>query len=305
MLFAVYVLLVVAWFGRAGISLDKEVVVGVVLGALVVWSVGRPWRDAALLAVGWVPFLAALMCYDAARAGAAALGRPVVVNPQVHVDRLLGDQVPTVWLQHHLYDGAHVHWWDVLATVVYVSHFFACFALAGWLWTRDRKAWGIFATRFFILCFAAAVTFALVPTAPPWAAAELGRIEPVVRSATHGWKALHLREPEALLQQGRQIANPYAAIPSLHAGWALLFSVTLWPRATRAGRALLAGYALAMAFTLVYTGEHFVIDICVGWFYVAGAIWLERRVRLPLTRLFNASTRRGFRRREAYSQAVP
>jgi membrane-associated phospholipid phosphatase len=32
---------------------------------------------------------------------------------------------------------------------------------------------------------------------------------------------------------------------------------------------VLAAYPLCMAFTLVYTGEHFVIDIVIGWLYAA------------------------------------
>jgi membrane-associated phospholipid phosphatase len=32
---------------------------------------------------------------------------------------------------------------------------------------------------------------------------------------------------------------------------------------------LLAAYPICMAFSLVYTGEHFVTDIFVGWIYVA------------------------------------
>jgi membrane-associated phospholipid phosphatase len=32
-------------------------------------------------------------------------------------------------------------------------------------------------------------------------------------------------------------------------------------------RALLVAYPLAMAFTLVYTAEHFFADILIGWLY--------------------------------------
>ena len=43
----------------------------------------------------------------------------------------------------------------------------------------------------------------------------------------------------------------------------------------------LVAYVLAMAFTLVYTGEHYVADIVIGWLYaaavVAGVAWARRR----------------------------
>ena len=34
-----------------------------------------------------------------------------------------------------------------------------------------------------------------------------------------------------------------------------------------------------MAFTLVYTGEHYVVDVLVGWLYAAGAVAAVAAVR--------------------------
>src|SRR5436190_348825 len=123
-LMTAYVLGLVVLFGRTGISFDKEIVLLVVVGALAVWCVGRPWSEARRLALGWVPFLAALVAYDAARSLAQTLGRPVAVTPQINAEKLLFfGHVPTVSLQAHFLD-AHVHWYDVAASLVYVSHFF-------------------------------------------------------------------------------------------------------------------------------------------------------------------------------------
>jgi membrane-associated phospholipid phosphatase len=186
-----------------------------------------------------------------------------------------------------------------LATLVYVSHFFATFVVAGWLWPRNREAWRVFTARFFILSFMGALTFAVFPTAPPWAASDFGRIGPVARIADHGWQVLNLQEPEVLLQRGRAIANPYAAIPSLHAGWALLLVITLWPFVAKPLRSLLVAYPLAMGATLVYTGEHFVVDILVGWLYVLLAIVVERATRDRRRELFADVRARWERRRGA------
>jgi membrane-associated phospholipid phosphatase len=35
-------------------------------------------------------------------------------------------------------------------------------------------------------------------------------------------------------------------------------------------RALLLLYPLAMGFTLVYTGEHYIFDVVLGWVYAVG-----------------------------------
>jgi membrane-associated phospholipid phosphatase len=279
--FVVYCVVLVWWFGSAGVALDKRVVVLLVCGALAIGCIGRPASEARRLLFDWLPFLAVLLLYDFARSMAHVIGRPVVVDPQIDADRLLfGGVVPTPWLQEHFYDAATPHWYDVVSTLVYVSHFFVIFVVGGWLWPRDRPAWKIFAARFFILSFAGALTFAVLPTAPPWAAAqEFHKLPHVERIASHGWEVLNLQEPEVLLQRGRAIANPYAAIPSLHAGWALLVSITLWPYVSRRWRFLLVAYPIAMGASLVYTGEHYVVDVLIGWAYVALAVVVERATR--------------------------
>ena len=39
----------------------------------------------------------------------------------------------------------------------------------------------------------------------------------------------------------------------------------LWPLVRRRWRPLLVAYPLVMAFTLVYSAEHYVFDILLGW----------------------------------------
>jgi membrane-associated phospholipid phosphatase len=67
-----------------------------------------------------------------------------------------------------------------------------------------------------------------------------------------------------------------AAVPSLHAAYTLLFALFLWPIAGRA-RPLLALYPVAMAFALVYSAEHYVSDILLGWAYTLAAVWVVSR----------------------------
>ena len=38
-----------------------------------------------------------------------------------------------------------------------------------------------------------------------------------------------------------------------------------WPRLRKRWRPLLVGYAVVMAFSLVYSAEHYVFDILLGW----------------------------------------
>ena len=50
------------------------------------------------------------------------------------------------------------------------------------------------------------------------------------------------------------------------------------------GRPLLVAYPLAMAFALVYTAEHYVADILLGWGYALVALWVVGRVADALRR---------------------
>ena len=70
-------------------------------------------------------------------------------------------------------------------------------------------------------------------------------------------------------------ASPVGALPSLHAAWPFMIMLFFWLRAGR-WRILLVGYTLAMAYTLVYTGDHFVFDILLGWTYVIVAVLAVR-----------------------------
>ena len=97
---------------------------------------------------------------------------------------------------------------------------------------------------------------------------------------------MNLHTASALLDQGQASVNLVAAVPSLHAGMTLAISVFLWHRVSRGWRPVLAAYVIIMAFTLVYTAEHFVIDILLGWALAAVVMfameWFtSRRARPP------------------------
>ncbi len=92
-------------------------------------------------------------------------------------------------------------------------------------------------------------------------------------SSARGWRALDLHTATALLDQGQASVNLVAAIPSLHAGMSAALAAFLWNRLSRRWRPVLVAYPLVMAFTLVYTAEHYVIDILLGWALAAAVIY--------------------------------
>jgi len=86
-----------------------------------------------------------------------------------------------------------------------------------------------------------------------------------------------LHSATALIQEGQASVNLVAAIPSLHAGLTAAVSAFLWTRVRRKWRPLLVAYPLIMAFTLVYTAEHYVIDILLGWALAAVVVMASNR----------------------------
>jgi hypothetical protein len=181
-----------------------------------------------------------------------------------------GGQIPTIWLQQHLYQPGVVQWWEVVVTLVYVSHFLTVPTVAVILWVRARPQWARFIRRWFTLCVAGLVTYFVYPAAPPWWAALHGQLGPVERISTNGWDAIGLHGAGNTLNALQvHASNPVAAMPSLHTAWAMMAVVFFLPVVRRRWWPLLFAYPLAMTFTLVYTGEHYVIDVLVGWAYVA------------------------------------
>ena len=70
------------------------------------------------------------------------------------------------------------------------------------------------------------------------------------------------------------VSNQYAAMPSLHFGWALWCALVLVPRVRhRWSRALAAGYPVFTLFTIIITGNHYWLD-AVGGALVIGLGWI-------------------------------
>lgn len=246
----------------------------------------RPWRDQVRILVDWVPLIAALVVYDHTRGIANTLGMPLRVHEPVVVERaLFGGTVPTVWLQEQLSGDGGRPWWTVFTGLVYTSHFLLPWLIAAILYVLSRERWSRYMRRILLLSYLGLVTYILLPAAPPWYAARAGVIQAEIHRATGFGFRLYSVDIGADWLAAH--SNPVAAIPSLHAAFALLIAIALWPSARRRWwRLPLAAFPLAMGFTLVYGGEHYVIDVLLGWVYVGLAIGLARaweRRRAPAT----------------------
>ncbi|WP_425565594.1 phosphatase PAP2 family protein [Pilimelia columellifera] len=262
---------VAGWLG-IGLPIDPVYAFVWLWSAAIAWNSHRPWREHLRFGRDWLLIVLLLVAYNLSRGfadnGATPHVLELIVTDRVMFGWLTDGQVPTVWLQRRLYDPDAIRWWDVLVSWVYFSHFVAALAAAVVLWLRDRDRWAAYLRRFAFLCLAGLATYFAYPAAPPWWAAKYGLLEDVARISTRGWSAVGMHGAGNLLNAGQLGVNPVAAMPSLHTAFALFVVVFFLSTTRRRWWPLLLAYPLAMTFTLVYAGEHYVIDVLVGWAYV-------------------------------------
>jgi membrane-associated phospholipid phosphatase len=109
----------------------------------------------------------------------------------------------------------------------------------------------------------------------------------VGRFTSEGFDPIGLHMVGGMVSQGQYLVNPVAAMPSLHTAYATLAAGFFWFGKKWWQKALLACYPFAMGFSLLYGGEHYVVDEIAGAAYALAVIagWRllrRRRVRSGL-----------------------
>jgi membrane-associated phospholipid phosphatase len=235
-----------------------------VLAAVVLGAAASVWLfDTGAASVrAWSLYLAAFALFAYLRRLTDELGVAPRFGYVIDADTLLGfGRVPTVWLQQHLHTPGHVGAIDVLTIAVYLSYFLVPHVVAFVLWKANRSRFVRYGSEVLICAYAGLLVSAIVPTAPPWLAGqrdELPFVAKIVSDAVGGF------DP-TVYRSGYEIVgvNPVAAMPSLHMALTTLVAIAAWQRG-RVVAAVGAGYAMAMGFSLVYLGEHYVTDVILG-----------------------------------------
>lgn len=279
----------IAWL-TIGIPTDPVEAFLWIWAATIAWNNGRPLRTHLLFLRDWAIVIVLLVVYNISRGWASTIS-PHITMMITADDRmfggLTGGEIPTMWLQQHLYSPRHVHWYETIISFVYFSHFVMALIVAAVLWLRNRDRWMTFVRRWFTLTALILATYFLYPAAPPWFAAQNdnlhgplllstdGSSSTVLRLSTRGWDAIGLHHAGSLLNAAQvQEANQVAAMPSMHSAYALLVVAFFLPTIRKRWWPLLLCYPLAMGFALVYSGEHYVTDVLSGWLYVGVTLLL-------------------------------
>jgi len=222
------------------------------------------WRSWGVMLLEWLPFFVLLALYDYLRGAVSVVPAQAHLLPQIDIDKaLFGGTVPTVWLQEHLWTPGHFHWYDYGIWGVYMTHFFVVWIVAAVLWRLSRQHFRRYALLTVTLTVAAFLTYWLYPAQPPWLAGQAHGLPAIDRIVPLVWGQLGVPTISSAYENSGFV-NTVAAMPSLHAAYPIMLMLFFWP-AGRLVRIVLGAYTLAMAFTLVYGGEHFVADILAGW----------------------------------------
>jgi hypothetical protein len=126
-----------------------------------------------------------------------------------------------------------------------------------YLYLRHNRSFYFVRNMFMIAMAIALVGYIVFPTAPPRFMPEWGFIDSV--SDVTG---VHVNHASASMTA---LFNPYAAVPSMHVAFALMVG---WPLARlvrpRALKILWVLYPFLMAFVIVATANHFIVDALLG-----------------------------------------
>ena len=171
----------------------------------------------------------------------------------------------------------------MLSALAYMSHFFLPVLLGFYIWYwRRGVGFNALMWTYITVSFMAAVVYVLFPAAPPWMAAESGDIPPVFDVIKHGLQLIGFDTLARLKGDTSALYLTAAAFPSIHAAFPLIgVIVTRHYRMPRWVQTVLIAHLCVIWFTIVYTGEHYVIDIAGGVAFAFGAWWIVQTVGAP------------------------
>ncbi|MFI6334748.1 phosphatase PAP2 family protein [Streptomyces sp. NPDC050535] len=154
-------------------------------------------------------------------------------------------------------------WLGVPADFWYASlHYMVTPAILIWLFRSRAVRYRAARTWLMTSTFIGLIGFTLLPTCPPRLLdASHGFVDTMAQYSDYGWWAGNASAPRGL----GGMTNQYAAMPSLHVGWALWCGVILWKYGrTPVTRAAAIAYPLITTIVVMGTANHYFLDAVAG-----------------------------------------
>ncbi|MET8767621.1 phosphatase PAP2 family protein [Streptomyces sp. NPDC004658] len=180
-------------------------------------------------------------------------------------------------------------WLGVPADFWYASlHYLVTPAILVWLFRARAAHYRAARTWLMTSTFIGLIGFTLLPTCPPrLLSADHGFVDTMAQYSAYGWWGGEASAPRGM----GGMTNQYAAMPSLHVGWALWCGVMLWRYGgTRPAKVLGVVYPLVTALVVMGTANHYFLDAVAGVAVMGVGVLLApqlmRAADLVRTRLF-------------------
>ncbi len=226
----------------------------------------------------WTPFLFILLSYDFLRGFADNLNTRVNFTLLINAERGIFGSIPTIDLQKMLYNPLHPSLIDFFFTIFYFLHFALPLSFGFILWLYDRSHFRQFVTGILLISYTAWISFLIYPSAPPWLASNEGYLPKVYKilDVTLGAFPDKWNLPSVYHQFN---PNPVAAMPSLHGGYpvlVLLFAIKFF----RLKALFFIPYVLGVFLSVVYLGEHYIVDLIGGSLYALICYFIAARLHV-------------------------
>lgn len=222
------------------------------------------------------------------------LAARVRVDYPIAADRIIGlGVIPTLRLQRTFSTPGAINRFERLLVWCHWMWFAVPHSSVAYVLWRDPARFPSAAARMYGVFNIGAVFYWTIPTAPPWWAAEHGRLE----------DGRPVRVRRMMQEYGQQFwgerweplydvlgGNPLAAMPSLHFATSLMAAHLLTEVGPVSG-AVAWTYAALLGAALVYLGEHYAIDLVAGAALAEGVRAGARRAG-PVARRASAMLRK-------------
>jgi hypothetical protein len=211
----------------------------------------------------WAIFLSLIILFDYLRGFVFAVithfQLPVYATYVIQLERMLGHgHIFTNLLQGLLKGHGTENFLDHFLVIIHGSHYVIFLLLGLAIWLLRPADFQKYTLSFLFLIYTTLLVYLVVPTVPPWMAAESFKLIPAIDHITP--KIYNIAAPSLL---NFFDSNPIAAMPSLHAAFPILCTFIAFKHFKKIGYAFLV-YTLLMHTAIVYLGEHYLVDVIAG-----------------------------------------
>ena len=155
------------------------------------------------------------------------------------------------------------HWLIEFCSYYYATaHFVVTPIVLGWLWLRHAWAYAMMRSAIVLATVCALVVYATWPLAPP-------------RLVLSGVTDTVMDNPVIWAKEGAaEFVNEYAAMPSLHVGWAVWCAIVVVAVLRSRWRHLAWLYPITTTLVVAATANHYFLDAIGGTVCVLVPLWL-------------------------------